>query len=228
MKHYVAAFEKAADFKGRSRREEYWMFVLFNSLFVVLTIVLDNLIGINFRGTPYGPIYILYSLVVLVPGLALVVRRLHDTGKSGWNMLWSLIPFAGAIYLLVLMLTDSTPGPNKYGPNPKEENGVQPVESSHIQSTKSDMIILVIVIWMLFNRLLWTIMPFVYEKFYISDWYLYLNGFIGLIGSAVPIALAFVVLEKSKRTLLLILGGIYFAYGVVQSIWHLLNIGDLF
>lgn len=96
------------------------MFVLFNLLFAIAAMILDNVLGIAIEGIGYGPLYGLYSLVVLVPGLAVGVRRLHDVGKSGWMLLIALIPLVGAIWLLVLLVTDGEPGTNKWGTNPKE------------------------------------------------------------------------------------------------------------
>ncbi len=64
-------------------------------------------------------VMMIYLLVILIPSLALCVRRLHDTGKSGWFFFISFIPLVGAILLLVFLATDSQPGPNQYGPNPK-------------------------------------------------------------------------------------------------------------
>jgi uncharacterized membrane protein YhaH (DUF805 family) len=72
------------------------------------------------EGIGYGPVYGLYLLAVIIPSLAVGVRRLHDVGKSGWMILISLIPIIGAIWLLVLFVTDSNPGENQYGANPKE------------------------------------------------------------------------------------------------------------
>ncbi len=89
-------------------------------IFGIAAMILDNVLGIAVEGVGYGLLYGLYTLVVFIPGLAVVVRRLHDVGKSGWMFFILLIPLIGAIWLLVLMLTDSNPGGNKYGPNPKE------------------------------------------------------------------------------------------------------------
>jgi len=104
----------------RARRKEFWMYTLFNMIFAVVAFILDSILGIGIEGIGYGPLYLIYSLVVFIPGLAVLVRRLHDVGKSGWMFFISLIPLIGAIWLLVLMLTESNPGENKYGPNPKE------------------------------------------------------------------------------------------------------------
>ena len=116
-----------ANFTGRASRKEYWMFVLFNVILDVIAIILDNMLGTTFKlgegyyatSLPYGWIYLLYSLGVFIPGLAVFVRRLHDTGKSGWMLLLLFIPIVGAIWLLVDVCTDGNPGDNIYGPSPK-------------------------------------------------------------------------------------------------------------
>ena len=113
--------KKYADFTGRARRAEYWWFVLINFVvifsLVVLIIILagsnDSLTGLG------GIIYAVYALGVILPSLAVTVRRLHDTGKSGWMLLIGLIPFVGLIILLVFYFTDGEPGANQYGPSPK-------------------------------------------------------------------------------------------------------------
>ena len=83
--------------------------------------MVDILSGLAMDGLRYGLIYVLYVLATLVPALAVAVRRLHDIGKSGWMLLIVLIPIVGAIWLLVLLFTDSNAGTNEFGPNPKEE-----------------------------------------------------------------------------------------------------------
>ena len=120
MNWYLKVLKQYADFSGRARRKEYWMFVLFNMIFAIVAMILDNVLGIAMEGIGYGPLYGLYVLAMLIPGLAVAVRRLHDVGKSGWMILISLIPLIGGIWLLVLMVTDSNPGENQYGQNPKE------------------------------------------------------------------------------------------------------------
>ena len=122
MNWYLKVLRQYADFSGRARRKEYWMFVLFNSIFAIAAMLLDNLFGITMGNIPYGPIYIMYGLALFIPGLAVLVRRLHDTGKSGWMVLISLIPLIGGIWLLVLLVTDSESGTNKWGENPKSND----------------------------------------------------------------------------------------------------------
>jgi uncharacterized membrane protein YhaH (DUF805 family) len=117
MNWYLKVLKQYADFSGRARRMEYWMFVLFNVLFAIAAAILDNLLGLSF-GVGYGPIYLLYALAVLIPGLAVLVRRLHDINKSGWWIFILLIPLIGSIWLLILLFTDSD-GDNQYGACPK-------------------------------------------------------------------------------------------------------------
>ena len=120
MNWYLKVLRQYADFSGRARRKEYWMFALFNFIFAIVAAILDNIFGLAFEGIGYGVIYCLYGLAVLVPSLAVGVRRLHDVGKSGWMILISFIPLVGAIWLLILFCKDGEPGENKWGSNPKE------------------------------------------------------------------------------------------------------------
>ena len=92
MNWYFKVLEQYADFSGRARRKEYWIFALLNIIFAMTATLLDNLFGITFREIPYGPLYVLYGLAVFIPGLAVLVRRLHDSGRSGWMVLITLIP----------------------------------------------------------------------------------------------------------------------------------------
>jgi uncharacterized membrane protein YhaH (DUF805 family) len=123
MNWYLHVLRNYAVFSGRARRKEYWMFFLFNMIFSIVFMMMDNALGIASESIGYGPLYGLYTLFVLIPSLAVLVRRLHDVGKSGWMVLIVLIPLVGAIWLLILALMDSEAGENKYGPSPK---GVAP------------------------------------------------------------------------------------------------------
>ena len=120
MNWYLKVLKQYVDFNGRARRKEYWMFILFNAIFASAAMVLDNVLGIAMEGIGYGPLYGLYVLALIIPSIAVGVRRLHDIGKSGWMMLISLIPLIGGIWLLVLFVTDGNLGENEYGANPKE------------------------------------------------------------------------------------------------------------
>jgi uncharacterized membrane protein YhaH (DUF805 family) len=120
MEWFLKVLRQYADFNGRARRKEYWMFILFNMIFGFVAMLLDNLLGIADPVIGYGAIYGLYTLALIIPGIAVAVRRLHDLGKSGWMLLIAFIPLIGAIWLIVLMCTDSNAGENQYGANPKE------------------------------------------------------------------------------------------------------------
>ena len=113
MNWYITVLKKYAVFSGRARRKEYWMFILFNLIFAFALSFIEALAG--------GPgiLSSLYTLAVLIPGIAVAVRRLHDTNRSGWWLLINLVPLIGAIILLVFMVSDSQLGENQYGPNPK-------------------------------------------------------------------------------------------------------------
>lgn len=120
MNWYFQALKKYTVFNGRSRRKEYWYFVLFNTIISIVLAVIDVVTGSFSPEAGIGLLGGIYTLAVLIPGIAVAVRRLHDTGRSGWWLLIGLIPIIGAIVLLVFMVQDSNPGQNQYGPNPKE------------------------------------------------------------------------------------------------------------
>ena len=119
MHWYFEVLKKYAVFSGRARRKEYWYFCLFNILAYILLIVIDHLIGTFNSRAGIGLLEGLYSLAVLLPGIGVTVRRLHDTNRSGWWIFIVLVPLIGAIVLLVFTVQDSQPGENQYGPNPK-------------------------------------------------------------------------------------------------------------
>lgn len=118
MNWYIDAWKNYVNFSGRARRKAYWMFVLFNLIALFVAGAIDNVLGLVGQNG-YGPLSGLYGLAVFLPGLALAVRRLHDTGRSGWWFLIALVPLVGWIVLLVFFVSDSQPGTNQYGPNPK-------------------------------------------------------------------------------------------------------------
>ncbi len=112
MHWYLEALTKYLVFSGRARRREYWTFVLVNTTVqILLTLGLPAEVG--------SVAALFFGLFVATPSVAVGVRRLHDTDRSGWWFLLSLIPIIGAIWLSVLMLFDSQPGENQYGANPK-------------------------------------------------------------------------------------------------------------
>ena len=114
MNWYLDVLKKYAVFGGRARRKEYWMFILFNIIIAIVLGVVEAVLG-----SP-GVLGMLYGLAVLIPSIAVAVRRLHDTDRSGWWLLIVLLPVIGFIVFIVFMVLDSTPGQNQYGANPKE------------------------------------------------------------------------------------------------------------
>ena len=104
--------EHYADFTGRARRQTFWMFILCNFVVSLVLGIIGALIGTKILST-------VYSLALLVPTLALGARRLHDTGRSGWWQLISLVPLVGGIVLIIFWCQDSQPEANKWGANPK-------------------------------------------------------------------------------------------------------------
>lgn len=109
--------EHYLDFKGRARRQEYWMFVLISTIISITLTLIDNFAGLMYASS--GLLSSVYSLLVLIPYIAVTVRRLHDAGKSGWYYLLVLLPIIGWIWLIVLLCKDSEHGVNKWGDNPK-------------------------------------------------------------------------------------------------------------
>ncbi len=117
MEYYLHVLKNYAVFSGRARRKEYWMFALFNFFFSIAAAIADY----AFFGSGSSAFSGLYALAVLIPSLAVGVRRLHDVSKSGWFTLLIFVPLVGAIWLLVLACTKGTPGDNEYGPDPKAQ-----------------------------------------------------------------------------------------------------------
>jgi uncharacterized membrane protein YhaH (DUF805 family) len=112
-----------ANFNGRARRKEFWMFFLFYVIFMFAAIIVDNILGTDFKvgngyyevSTGYGWIFTFYYLAMFCPYLAVGIRRLHDINKSGWFILVSLIPLIGSIWLIILLFTDGNTESNQYG-----------------------------------------------------------------------------------------------------------------
>ncbi|MGW2748629.1 DUF805 domain-containing protein [Streptomyces sp. NPDC001450] len=117
MSWFLEALKKYAVFSGRARRKEYWLFMLF------VWIVYVVLVGIG--AAVHAPYLVGIAVVAfLLPAWGVAVRRLHDTGRSGWWLLIGIIPLIGSIVLLVFYCSDGEAGANKYGPNPKEAPAV--------------------------------------------------------------------------------------------------------
>lgn len=119
MSWFLKAVRQYADFSGRAQRKEYWLFVLVYVLLYIGLSFVDVVLGTYGSSTGFGLLTGILALALLIPSVAVTVRRLHDTGRSGWWVLMAFIPLAN-IVLLVLCCFDSSPGANRYGPNPKE------------------------------------------------------------------------------------------------------------
>jgi len=104
MEWMTLPLKRYADFSGRSRRKEYWMFILGVFIAAIVISIIEGILGINqMVGGIYGPLTTLLFLAVIIPGIAVQVRRFHDQDKSGWFVLLGLIPFLGGIIVLVFM-----------------------------------------------------------------------------------------------------------------------------
>lgn len=120
MSAFMTALRSYAVFSGRSRRSEYWYFGLFYLIFYVALAIVDGMIGSFDAKAGIGLCSGVWALAMLVPSLAVSVRRLHDTGRTGWWLLIGVVPLIGAIVLIVFFAQDGQPGSNRFGRNPKE------------------------------------------------------------------------------------------------------------
>ncbi len=111
----ISVFKNWKDFNGRSRRSEYWYFLLFNIILVLVLLILMWITGLTF----FYYIGRIYGLIALIPGWAVAIRRMHDINKNPWNLLWAILPVIGTIMVLIWLAKDSYPGENEHGPNPK-------------------------------------------------------------------------------------------------------------
>jgi uncharacterized membrane protein YhaH (DUF805 family) len=135
MEWMIMPLKRYADFNGRSRRKEYWMFTLGVILaFVIAFIVFAFVFGAgsssstpddvaSMVGSTGVIVFGLAYLAILIPSIAVQVRRFHDQDKSGWFVLLALIPYIGGLILLVFMCLEGTRGPNRFGPDPKNPGG---------------------------------------------------------------------------------------------------------
>lgn len=121
MNWYLAVLKNYAGFDGRARRMEYWMFQLFNVIIYVIAMILAGIISEKLFVSLLG----LYALAIIIPSIAVCIRRLHDTGRSGWWILISFVPLVGGIILLIFTILEGDAGTNQYGPDPKEQPAPQ-------------------------------------------------------------------------------------------------------
>lgn len=120
MEWMTLPLKRYADFSGRSRRKEYWMFLLGIIIVAVVLSIVEGVLGLSgMVGGVYGPLTALLVLAILIPSIAVQVRRFHDQDKSGWFVLLAFIPLIGGLITLVFMCLEGTPGPNRFGEDPK-------------------------------------------------------------------------------------------------------------
>lgn len=118
--------KRYTDFSGRSRRKEYWMFVLGVFIVAVVLGIIEGILGLSgMVAGAYGPLTAIFLLGIIVPSIAVQVRRFHDQDKSGWFVLLALIPFLGGLIVLVFMCLEGTKGANRFGPDPKDPAGTE-------------------------------------------------------------------------------------------------------
>ena len=125
MSWFFGVYKKYAVFSGRARRKEYWFFSLFLAIAYVLLMIVDGITGTLDPMSGLGLTTGIFTLGSILPSIAVSVRRLHDTDRSGWWILIQLIPLIGGIVLLVFFCLDSSPGQNRFGANPKLETAAE-------------------------------------------------------------------------------------------------------
>lgn len=139
MNLYLQAIRKFGRFKGRASQKEFWSFAVIHLIFLTLTWITDLALGTNFLLTikhttislPFGYIALVYALATITPSLSLTVRRLHDIDKSGWNLLFALIPIIGVLWFFDMMLTSGMYESNKYGATPRNLSFTQGKKTFH-------------------------------------------------------------------------------------------------
>lgn len=213
MNWYIKVLKQYADFSGRASRREYWIFMIFNIIFATIAMLLDNVFGIFIVELKVGPIFGLYVIALLFPGLAVAVRRLHDAGKSGWLILIGLIPVVGAVILLVLFFLKSEPYENKYSVTP------QNIES--VDSTAGQLIFIYIILAFI-NRIFYTVFPKV-DAVLFSSLYDVTNESLTLILGLIPLALVFSIKNNSLKIIAFILGVIMFLYSIYGLVLHVMK-----
>jgi uncharacterized membrane protein YhaH (DUF805 family) len=122
MNWYLKVIKNYAGFSGRARRKEYWMFALISAVISIALGIVDGVMATGGQ-SGVGVLGLVYSVAVLLPSLGVSVRRLHDTNRSGWWLLIALIPILGAIALLVFVCSAGTAGDNRFGSDPKADEG---------------------------------------------------------------------------------------------------------
>ncbi|MGR5132452.1 DUF805 domain-containing protein [Vibrio alfacsensis] len=116
---YLGVIRNYTGFSGRARRQEYWYFTLVNILVNLVMSIIDRILEGALQIENFGLFGVIYALFILIPSIAVTVRRLHDTGRTGWWVLIAIIPIIGFLVMLYFLVQDSEEGTNQYGDNPK-------------------------------------------------------------------------------------------------------------
>jgi uncharacterized membrane protein YhaH (DUF805 family) len=226
MKWYLKVLRQYADFSGRARRKEYWMFVLFGVIFLFVAGMIDGILSVALDlQEPVMVCYVTYYFAILLPALAVVVRRLHDIGKSGWWLLIGLVPLIGGIWLFVLLVQDSEEGENQYGANPKTSPH-KPSEKSRLRNvaiTVTLAAIVGIINWvvvyirpdMLINTEVWMFLSFVVDRLVLFLLFLA----VGLLLFPRRSASGLFITEAQKR-----IAPIMIIYAAIMTLLRVLNI----
>lgn len=220
MKWYLHAFKKVSDFYGRSSRTEYWMFVVFNTSFAIASYMLDLIFNLTIESLGFGPFYIVYSLVAFIPGLALSVRRLHDTGRKGSFLFIALLPFLGAIWLLILFLMKGDDDENDYGEKP-----INSEIANFITDTKTNTIILCIsLLWIFMNRIFWAVVTKFWDNYYQSESFKLLNEVINSLWMFSPLLLSLIIPNRKLKIIFIIGSVLYMIFCFYELVAaHLMN-----
>jgi uncharacterized membrane protein YhaH (DUF805 family) len=126
MEWMLLPIKRYTDFSGRSRRKEYWMFLLGVVIVAILLGIIEGVLGLSgMVAGVYGPLTVIFLLGIIIPSIAVQIRRFHDQDKSGWFVLLGLIPFVGGLIVLVFMCLEGTKGPNRFGADPKDPGGAE-------------------------------------------------------------------------------------------------------
>jgi uncharacterized membrane protein YhaH (DUF805 family) len=218
MRWYLLGFKNFPDIKGRAVRKEFWMFMLFNLLFLGVAMIIDFVFGLTLGKLPFGYVFLVYAGIILVPSLTVTLRRLHDVGSRGWMLFIILVPIIGIIWLITLLVTDSQEEENIFGASPKSEKGRRLV-----REFSGDAVIIIVVGWMILGRTFYAIALKYIPNFLTTTTFAVSHRLVALIWAFIPITLAFAVRDRAKQMVLFIVGGIYLIYGVYSLTMQLIH-----
>ncbi len=206
MRWYLRSVREYAKFNGRASRGEYWMFVLYDVILLLIALVTDNSLNLVFDDMPFGFISVFYFSSVFIPRLSVLVRRLHDSDKSGLMVFVLFIPLVGWVWLLAMALADGIKAGNRYGDDPRPTQ----YEKSVTANNSGDSIIVFIVLWMFFTKVFWQfISPVINDSYGVV-----LNTLVAIIWEFIPVALSFAIKDRPKQMLISIVAGCYFLFGL--------------